>query len=267
MQASLADILRNNIKDKLARGEVVSSMMVRLVRGVEIARIAKTAGFDSFYIDMEHCSFSMDTIGQICMAAIETGVTPLVRVPATTPEYIGRVLDAGAMGIIAPHVRSAEQARAVVRAARFTPQGDRSANASLPQLQYRSFPVVQANAALNAATMVIVMMEALDALEHVEEIAAVDGVDMMLIGTNDLTAEWGIPGQYDDPRVAAAYERTIAACRTHGKHVGVGGLASRPDLVERFVRLGARYVSTGTDLGFLVAACAAKAKAVAELKV
>jgi 4-hydroxy-2-oxoheptanedioate aldolase len=266
MKPSLNEILRNNVKAKLARDEVVSSMMVRLVRGVEIARIAKTAGFDSFYIDMEHCSFSMDSIGQICMAAVETGVTPLVRVPATTPEYIGRVLDAGAMGIIAPHVRSAEQARAVVRAAKFTPQGDRSANASLPQLQYRSFPAAEANAALNAATMVIVMMEAVDALEHVEDIAAVDGVDMMLIGTNDLTSEWGIPGQYDDPRVAAAYERTIAACRKHGKHVGVGGLASRPDLVERFVRMGARYVSTGTDLGFLVAACTAKAKAVAELK-
>ncbi len=111
------------------------------------------------------------------------------------------------------------------------------------------------------------MMEAVAALERVEEIAAVEGVDMMLVGTNDLTAEWGVPGQYDDPRVAAAYERTIAACRRHGKHVGVGGLGSRPDLVERFVRMGARYVSTGTDLGFLVAACTAKAKAVASLTV
>ena len=90
----------------------------------------------------------------------------------------------------------------------------------------------------------------------------VDGVDMMLVGINDLTAELGIPGQYDDPRVAAAYERTIAACHRHGKHVGIGGLASRPDLVEKFVRLGARFVSTGTDLSFLVAAAAAKAKAV-----
>lgn len=266
MPPALDEILRNNVKEKLARDEVVSSMMVRLVGGVEIARIAKTAGFDSFYIDMEHCSFSMETIGQVCMAAVETGITPLVRVPATTPEYIGRVLDGGAMGVIAPHVRSAGQARAVVRAARFTPLGDRSANSSLPQLQYRSFPAAEANAALNAATMVVIMMEAVDALEHVEEIAAVEGVDMLLIGTNDLTSEWGIPGQYDDPRVAAAYQRTIAACRKHGKHVGVGGLASRPDLVERFVRLGARYVSTGTDLGFLVAACTAKAKAVAELK-
>jgi 4-hydroxy-2-oxoheptanedioate aldolase len=241
MKASLDEILRNRVKDKLARDEVVSSMMVRLVRGVEIVQIAQTAGFDSFYIDMEHCSFSMDGTSQICMAALQAGIPALVRVPANTPEYITRVLDGGAMGVIAPHVRSAEQARAVVRAAKFTPLGDRSANGGLPHLQYRSFPAAEANAALNAATMVIVMMEAVEALERVEEIAAVDGVDMMLVGTNDLTAEWGIPGQYDDPRVAAAYERTIAACRKHGKHVGVGGL------------------------GFLVAACTAKAKAVAAL--
>ncbi len=265
MKASLDDILRNHVKEKLARGEVVSSMMVRLVRGVEIVRIAKTAGFDTFYIDMEHCSFSLETTGQICMAALEAGITPLVRVPANTPEYISRVLDGGAMGVIAPHVRSAEQARAVVRAAKFTPQGDRSANGGLPHLQFRNFPAAEANSALNAATMVVVMMEAVEALERVEEIASVEGVDMMLIGTNDLTAEWGVPGQYDDPRVASAYERTIAACRKHGKHVGIGGLGSRPDLVERFVAMGARYVSTGTDLAFLVAACTAKAQAVAAL--
>ena len=98
-----------------------------------------------------------------------------------------------------------------------------------------------------------------------EEIAAVEGVDMLLVGTNDLTAEWGVPGQYDDPRVAAAYERAIAACRRHGKHVGIGGLASRPDLVEKCVHMGARFVSTGTDLSFLVAACTQKARAVASL--
>ena len=262
---SLDDILRNGVKEKLARDEVVASMMVRLVRGVEIVRIAKSAGFDTFYIDMEHCSFSLETTSQICMAALEAGIPAFVRVPANSPEYISRVLDGGAMGVIAPHVRNAQQARDVVRYARFAPQGERSANGGLPHLQFRSFPTVAANLALNKATMVILMMEAVEALEHVEEIAAVEGVDMLLIGTNDLTAEWGVPGQYDDPRVAAAYERTIAACRRHGKHVGIGGLASRPDLVEKFVRMGARFVSTGTDLSFLMAACTQKAKAVATL--
>lgn len=267
MTYSLDDIVRNGVKEKLARGEVVASMMVRLVRGVEIARIAKSAGFDTFYIDMEHCSFSLETTSQICMAALEIGIPAFVRVPANTPEYIARVLDGGALGVIAPHVRNAGQAREVVRHARFTPEGERSANSGLPQLQYRSFPTAEANRALNRATMVIVMMEAVEALERVEEIAAVDGVDMMLVGTNDLTAEWGIPGEYDDPRVAAAYQRTIDACRKRGKHVGIGGLGSRPDLVEKFVGMGARFVSTGTDLSFLMAACTAKAKAVASLTV
>ena len=189
MNNSLNEILRNRVKEKLARDEVVASMMVRLVRGVEIVRIAKTAGFDTFYVDMEHCSFSLEATGQICLAALEAGIPAFVRVPANTPEYIARVLDGGAMGVIAPHVRSADDARAVVRAARFAPQGDRSANSGLPHLQYRSFPTVEANLALNRATMVIVMMEAVQALERVEEIAAVDGVDMMLVGVNDLTAE------------------------------------------------------------------------------
>ena len=80
-----------------------------------------------------------------------------------------------------------------------------------------------------------------------------------MIGSNDLLADWGLAGQYEHSRLRDAYAKTMAACRKHGKHVGVGGLASRPQLAAEFVRLGARYVSTGTDLGFLLAACTAKA--------
>ena len=102
----ISDILRNNVKEKLARDEVVASMTVRLVRTIEIARIARTAGFDSLYVDLEHSSFSLETCGQICMAAVEAGIAPFVRVPANTPDYICRVLEGGALGIIAPHVHS-----------------------------------------------------------------------------------------------------------------------------------------------------------------
>jgi 2-keto-3-deoxy-L-rhamnonate aldolase RhmA len=239
-------------------------MTVRLVRGVEIARIAKTAGFDSLYVDLEHSSFTLETAGQICIAALEAGITPLVRVPSVAE--VSRVLDGGALGVIAPHVQSADDARRYVAAAKFPPLGHRSAAGPLPHLHYRSVPPAAADAALNDATLLIVQFESDQALSEADAIAAVEGVDLVMIGSNDLLADWGLTGQYEHPRLRDAYAKTISACRKHGKHVGVGGLASRPQLAAEFVRMGARYVSTGTDLGFLLATCSAKAKEVHDIK-
>src|ERR1700682_5364155 len=191
MSVKISDVLRNHVKEKLARGEVVASMTVRLIRGIEIARIAKTAGFDSLYVDMEHSSFSLESMGQICIAALEVGITPFVRVPGVAD--VQRILDAGALGIIAPHVSSAAEAYAGV----------------------------------DAATMVIVQFESAAAIDNADAIMAVDGVDMVLIGTNDLLADYGLPGQYDHPRVHEAYTKTLAACQKHGKHLAGGGFARR----------------------------------------
>ena len=261
------EIARNIVKEKLARNEVVASMTVRLVRGVEIARLARTAGFDMIYIDLEHSSFSLETTSQICLAALNTGIAPFVRVPSNTPEYISRALDGGALGIIAPHIGSAEEARAVVKAAKFPPLGERSAAGGLPHLHYRPFPEEEAYAALNHATMVIVQFESAEAVEKAEEIAAVEGVDLVLLGINDMLNSMGLPGQYEHAKVRDAYARTIAACRKHGKHAGVGGLSTRPKLAAEFVAMGARLVSTGTDIQFLLAAATEKARQVRDIPV
>jgi 4-hydroxy-2-oxoheptanedioate aldolase len=263
---SLSEIVSNNVKEKLARNEVVASMTVRLVRGIEIARIAKSAGFDSLYIDLEHSPLSLDATGQISMAALALGIAPFVRVPANTPEYVSRVLDAGALGVIAPGVRSPQEARAVVAAAKYAPFGRRGAAGALPHLNYASLPAADANAAMNAATMVMIQFESAEAIDRAEEIAAVEGVDLIMIGTNDFLADIGLPGQFEHPRVHDAYARTIAACRKLGKHVGVGGLPSRPQLIAEFVKLGARYVSTGTDLAFLLAEASERARQVRALR-
>lgn len=146
---------------------------------------------------------------------------------------------------------------------RFQPLGERSAVAGLPHLGYRSYPVAEANKACNDATMVIIMIETLDALEVVEQIANVPGIDQLLIGTNDLTAEMGIPGQYDHPRLTQAYQRVIEASHANGLAVGIGGLSSRPDLVHKFARMGARFVMAATDQPLLSAAAAKNA---AEMK-
>ena len=177
------------------------------------------------------------------------------------------MLDAGALGVIAPHVQSADDARAYVAAAKFPPLGHRSAAGPLPHLQYRSFPAAAADAALNQATLLIVQFESEEALSRADDIAAVEGVDLVMIGSNDLLADWGLAGQYDHPRLRDAYARTIAACRKHGKHVGVGGLSTRPKLAAEFVAMGARMISTGTDIQFLLAAMTERAKQVHEIQV
>ena len=261
----LIEALRNNVKEKLGRNEVVSSMTVRLVRGIEIVRIASSAGFDSLYVDLEHSSLTLDDTGQICMAAMAMGMAPFVRVPATTPEYISRVLDGGALGVIAPNIRTPQEASAVVAAAKYPPLGRRGASGGLPHLNYRSLPAGEANAAMNNATMVMIQFESAEAIDRAEEIAAVEGVDLIMIGTNDFLAEIGIPGQFEHERVRDAYLRTITACRKHGKHVGVGGLPSRPKLIAEFVKMGARYVSTGTDLAFLLAEASQRARQVRDM--
>ncbi|HTY65237.1 MAG TPA: aldolase/citrate lyase family protein [Rhizomicrobium sp.] len=250
--------MRNAVRDKLARDEVVLSMSIRLVRTMEIAALAQSAGFDSIYIDVEHSSFSLDTTSQICMAGLASGITPFVRVPSI--DVIPRVLDGGALGVIAPHVQSAQDAARVVRAAKYPPLGDRSFTGALPQLGFRPFSAAEALPALNDATTVVAMIESAEALGAVDEIAAVDGVDLLFIGTNDLCLSLGIPGQFDHALVRDSYTRTMGACRRHGKHLGIGGLAGQPKLVAEFIKLGARYVSTGTDLSFLLGAATARVK-------
>lgn len=262
MPESLRDVLKNNIHAKLSRDEVVLSMSVRLVESPEIARIAEVSGFDTLYIDMEHSSISFDAASRIFMAALEAGVTPMVRIPGHGPEFVSRLLDIGAMGIIAPQIRSAEDARRVVANAKFPPFGERSVTQGIPQFRHRQWPLKEARELMNDLTTVVVMIESKGALEQVEEIAAVPGVDILFIGTNDLCADLGIDGQFDHQLVTEAYKRVIKAAKANGKHVGIGGLANKPERMAEFIRMGARYVSVGQDLSFLMANAKARCEAV-----
>ena len=155
----------------------------------------------------------------------------------------------------------------MVKAAKLPPQGERSNTGAFPHLHYRSFPAAETCAAINDATMVIVQFESADSLAKADEIVAVPGVDLVLVGLNDMLADMGLAGQYDHPKVREIYQTTIAACRKHGKHCGVGGLASRPDLMAEYVNMGARYVSAGTDLSFLLGAATERAKQIQEIKI
>ncbi|RDJ20349.1 aldolase [Bosea caraganae] len=244
---------RNHLKDKLARDEVVTSMAVRLVDKPAIAALAAAAGFDTIYVDLEHSPISLQSTSDICIAAMAVGVTPFVRVPSISSGLVSRVLDGGALGIVAPHVETAAAAQDVVELVKFPPQGRRSDGGAMPHFGYQNPAVAETHRLFNEATSVVIMIESAAALERLDEIAAVPGVDLLFIGSNDLCADFGVTGDFDHPRLREAFEHTIAACRRHGKHAGVGGLAGRHDLIADLVAKGARYVSVGSDLGFLAA--------------
>ena len=244
---------RNRLKEMFAAGEVALCMRTVLARTTEVAFMAEAAGFDCFYMDLEHCTASLAETGQICSAATAIGLPALVRVPSHDDPAITKLLDAGAAGIIAPHVDTAAQARTVVDACCFAPLGRRSASGPAFQFGYAAMPLAEQARRVNEATLVAVMLETAEAVRNAREIAAVPGVDLLLIGTNDLGLDLGIPGDYGAARIADAYRSTGEACREHGKTLGIAGIGD-PAILARYVALGARFISAGTDTGFLLGA-------------
>ncbi len=242
----------NRMQEKLARGEVALCMATRLARTADIAMIADACGFDAFYVDMEHCTISLDDTAQICVAALPIGVTPLVRIAGHQFDDAARLLDAGALGIICPNVSTRTEAEAFVRACRFPPLGERSVAGAGPLQGYRQVPLGEVNKQGNAATSLIAMLETPEGIANADAIAALAGIDVLLIGSNDLCTAMGIPGELKNPKLRAAYETTAKACKAHGKILGVGGIRGDVDHVSELVKLGARFVIAGSDVQYLI---------------
>jgi 2-keto-3-deoxy-L-rhamnonate aldolase RhmA len=248
----------NKTKARLRAGKLALGMGLRQARTVDIATIAGTCGFDWLFIDTEHNSMSIDTACQIAMAALPTGVTPIVRVPGHEHHHCARALDNGALGVVVPHVDTVEQAQAVANACRYPPLGKRSIAGPMPALGFAAIPVGEATKRMNEENIVVVMLETPQAIDNADAIAAVPGIDVLLVGTNDLCAEMGIHGDFGNPRVPAAYEKVIAACKKHGKFPGMGGVYD-PALMKKYVGMGMRFILSGNDLAFLMAAAKERA--------
>jgi 2-keto-3-deoxy-L-rhamnonate aldolase RhmA len=244
----------NVAKQKLAANELVLCLGVNQLRTPNIAMIAAACGFDAVYIDLEHNPTSLETAAGVCIAALGMGITPIARVTSHDPHDATRMLDCGAQGVMVPHIQNAAEARAVVEACRFPPHGHRSAAGSVPALGYASLPQPEINRRLNESTLLIAMLETPHAIENVEAIAAVDGIDTLHIGSTDLSTEMGIAGDYQHPRMRAAFEAVAKAAKAHGKSMGVGGV--REDLAFQtwLLQLGVRYLTGGSDVGYILSA-------------
>ena len=246
-------VVTNTVKQLLDNGKLAVGMGVRQGRTADTARAAKACGFDWVFIDMEHNSMDIDNAVQMCVSALDTGVTPIVRVPSHHHFHATRLLDGGAMGVIFPHVDTPEQAREAVLNCRFPPIGNRSIPGGLPQLGFASLSQAESCDLCNENLLVVVMLETEQAINNADAIAAVEGVDVLLIGSSDLAASMGIPGDFNHTKIEAAYLTVISACHKYNKHPGMGGIYEN-QLMEKYVTQGARFLLGGSDLSFIISA-------------
>ena len=249
----------NHTKRRLAEGKIVVGFGVHHLRSIAAPVLAAATGHDYMFIDMEHGAFTMQEATQLCIAALPTGVTPIVRVCAGAIDEATRLLDNGAMGIVFPHVDTAAQAKALADAFRYPPAGHRSWGGPPAIYGYQAPDVATAQAAINAEILIVAMLESEEAIANADAIAAVDGIDVVHIGSFDLTSEMGIAGQMGHPRLIDAYQKLADACRKHGKVMGVGGINDEVDL-RRYVAMGGRFLGSGSDHSYIVSAASARQK-------
>jgi 4-hydroxy-2-oxoheptanedioate aldolase len=245
------DAIRHAARERLEKGEVSLGFGIRVARSVEIATAMRTAGFDWLFIDFEHGAMSIETAAALAVAGLDAGIASLVRVPKGDYPLATRLLDNGALGVVMPHVETAEEANAIVQALSYPPRGHRALFSSLPQVGYSSANPIALMSALNAANLIVVMIESARGVENAEQIAAVEGVDALLVGTNDLCVDLGVAGDLGHDRIVEAYRRVIAACRKHNKWPGMGGVYQEP-LMRRYVEMGCRLLQAGSDMGFML---------------
>jgi 4-hydroxy-2-oxoheptanedioate aldolase len=228
----------NTLKQKLRDGKPVFGAMITFP-SPPIVEMLGHLGYDWVLIDNEHGSITIDTAEDMIRAGELTGVAPIVRPVANRADVISPFLDRGAWGVQVPHVNTREEAEAAVAACKYYPDGTRGIFSGGRPAQYgiggsTQDYVTQAN----ANTLVCLMLEEVEAIDNIPEIVKVKGVDVLFIGSGDLSQSMGYPGQQTHPEVQALMEKGVKQIREAGVHVGV----SCPDaLVPKFLGLGVQY--------------------------
>ena len=243
----------NVAKARLKKNQLAVGIGVRLVRNVDIIKVMKSAGFDWLFLDLEHGSLSIETACEISVAAQDSGIAPIVRVPHGELAMATRVLDGGALGVVIPHVDTPEEAREIADRLRYPPRGHRSVGGADAQFDYAPPPLGEMTKAIDEQMLLTVMIETPKAVENAEAIAAVPGIDCLLVGSSDLSMELGIPGDRGHQKIQDAVDKVVAACKKHGKWPGMGGAYS-DDLLKMYIGKGMKLILSGNDMPLMIAA-------------
>jgi 4-hydroxy-2-oxoheptanedioate aldolase len=235
---------------KLHSGGFVRIINVSRVSDPWLVELAGWTGFDVIWLDMEHRNFDYGMIDPMSLACRATSIDLMVRVLKTGYSAPMRALEFGANGLMIPHVRSVAEAREWVEWTRFPPLGKRGFDGAGVDASYSLAEPVEYMCHANRETFLLLQIEDKEALDCVEEIAAVEGVDMLFIGTCDLSISLGVPMQTEHTIVRKAIERCARAAENAGKWWGLPTENSR--IAQEMLDMGARLITCGSDHGFLV---------------
>jgi 2-dehydro-3-deoxyglucarate aldolase/4-hydroxy-2-oxoheptanedioate aldolase len=236
----------NWVKRSLYRGDLVVGTMVFEFSGRGIGYLIQNAGADYVVYDMEHTGWGFETIANMVSSTRGLDIVPIVRVAAWERCHVSRALDVGAMGVMMPMLESAAQARSFVSWAKYPPEGVRGAAFGIAHDEYHSGDTGRTMSSANQEVVLVGQIETVEGLKNVEEISAVDGLDVVWVGHYDLTNALGIPGQFEHPRYLEAVDRIGAAAQRSGK--GAGFMASSVQEASGMVKRGYRCLAYSGDL-------------------
>jgi len=240
------------IKQRLLKGETVIGTMIQETRVAAIGEILQAVGFDFFMIDMEHGSYSLETVADILRVGRLLDMCPLVRIPSPEYHLITGPLDHGAMGLMLPRVESAAQLEKLIECMKYPPVGKRGCSSDAPHSEYIFGPLSEFLEVNNQDTLAIAQIERRIAVENIDELLSVPGVDVALIGPEDLSVSLGVPGDTAHPTVVAAIEQVIESARRHNVVPGIHMGSVQP--LKRWMEKGMRMIMYSSDLGFIMEA-------------
>jgi 4-hydroxy-2-oxoheptanedioate aldolase len=249
-------IYKNSMKAALKKGKVVFGPMVSEIKSPGIAVLFAQAGFDFFFIDLEHSSFSLETVSGMIMAARAADIPVIVRPESRkSAEYLSRPLDTGASGLLVPQIRTREDVENVVKWCRYQPLGERGMGLSRQHTFFEGGDAVDTMKRLNEEILIALQIEHKEAIENLSELLSVPGVDAAFVGPADLSASFGKPGRSDDPEIQSAIERMIGVCEANGIIPGIH--TSSEDKAKFWVSKGMKMIGFGTDIKLIQRVCKA----------
>ena len=211
-----------NLKEELRQGKSILGTMIINFKSPELAKILNVCGFDFFIVDCEHGPFDYSDVAGLFAMARECGIAPMIRIPEVRREIVLKSMEMGAAGILLPQTETAEQAKALVEYSKYAPLGNRGVSLLRAHTGFKKVPNAREYMdEANERTILLTQIESELGVTNIDEILAVNGVDVAFVGPNDLTQSLGIMGQTDHTKYLEAIDKIIATAKKHKKFSGI----------------------------------------------